>query len=197
LISLDRHVDLRPPRDDKSNFPTGSNYKNDFGFYKKIEDIFSLSSVASVLPGPYPSHRPKEVSSGPAQCEFGLQSQKITYEPQGEPILDIDDERLPTTLVGARHYCVRLWESDEKSTGWWGILTAAFANDTPIIQFTVDIAELQGKGTIYYSHNPQSQTNVVKGIQAINMPSIFKIGLTILDRLEQPKTWGTRGNPKK
>jgi len=24
LISLDRHVDLRPPRDDKSNFPTGS-----------------------------------------------------------------------------------------------------------------------------------------------------------------------------
>lgn len=152
------------------------------GFPPDIEDMQDTNGAAiTILPGPYPSGIFPAGKSARSQCEFGLQWQKVTYK-QGKPLLDIDDTRLPASLVGAEYYCLRVWESDG-GPAW-------FMNDTRLLQATVDVAELKRQGSVTYAHNPIDQKGVLTGDEVLATPALFKIELEFLPEITEPDSWG-------
>ena len=156
------------------------NYKK-LGFPDDIEDMQDTSGASiAIFSGPYHSTTFPLGKKEPPQCEFGLKWQKVTYK-QGKPFLDIDDQRLPTALVGATQYCVRFWESD--GPAFW-------TDDTPFIQFSFKIDDLRQAGTMTFAHNPLHQTSIISGSEATTSPALFKVELEFLKEVEQPTTWG-------
>lgn len=164
-------------------FQEGQNklsYKK-LGFPDDIEDMRDVDgSAIAIFPGPYHSDTFPAGKDAKPQCEFGLKWQKITYK-QGKPLLDTDDERLPDALRGAQNYCVRFWESD--GPAFW-------TDDTPLLQFTVNLNNLKQTESLTFAHNPVDQNSIISGSDAVISPALFKIELEFLKEVEEPVTWG-------
>ena len=141
--------------------------KDDIKDYKK-----EGASIIAIIPGQGQSHPPDELPKGSKnQCEFVTQHTIITYNP-GKLIYDIDGKAdKPEFPEGS--FCVRIMASQ---TG----------NDDPVLlQFPIDVESLlTTSGTLYFAQNADDQYKIVTGEEARIIPSLFKIGLTVLKNVQ-------------
>ena len=128
--------------------------KNDISDYK------DATAAVSILPGPYPTHKPNEDATY-NQCEFGMHHQAIEYVP---PKLIVDTATLPPNNRGAQ-YCVRLMESDH------------FADDTVLLQAPLWIMSPNKPATIMMAHNITEQNGINYNAFAEIKPSLVKVTL--------------------
>lgn len=129
------------------------------GYKNQAEEVAIIT-----LHGNAESHKPNGDDSLPQnQCEWVPHS-KIIYE-GGKLIFDLDD-------FNASEYTFSVVAGHSKSQ--------------PILQFNVSKPELQSGATLVFGHNAANPADVLEGTEAVQTPSLFKIGV---------KLYGAGGSP--